>query len=144
MMQDAYETAGITAGAVFEVHHDQNSGHLLGTVVARELGAFSTALYAKESRISLEGDVVALESWAGTEEQVRIHVADGSLKNLVKKIDSKQGITQLVGRDHGAEFAIAFENGRVVFNIYDADVMKNGLTLDRLMHGQSVIGKTST
>ena len=119
------ETAGITTGAEFEVYQNQNSSHLLGTVVVRELNAFSTTLYAKESRISLEQDVVALESRTRTEKQVRIHVADG---NHLKKIDPNRRIpSPLVGRDRGAEFAITFENGKVVFNFYGADVMKSGL-----------------
>jgi hypothetical protein len=127
-MPDAGEAAGITIGAEFEVYQDQNSGHLLGTVVVCELSAFSTTLYAKESRFALERDGVALKSRAGTEERVRIHVADGSLKNFVKKIDPNQRIIQLVERDHGAEFGIALEKGRVVFNIYDSDVTRYGLT----------------
>ena len=78
MMPDAGEADGITAGAEFEVYQDQNSGHLLGTVVAHELSASATTLYAKESGFTLERDGVALKSRAGTEGQVRIHVADES------------------------------------------------------------------
>ena len=127
-MPDAGEAVGITVGAEFEVYQDQYSGDLLGTVVAHELSAFSTTLYANESRFTLERDGVALKSCAGTEERVRIqvHVADESLKDLVMKIDSTQIL--LVERDQGAEFGIALENGRVVFNIYDSDVTKHGLT----------------
>ena len=128
VMPDAGEAAGITMDAEFEVYQDQNSGHLLGTVVVCELTAFSTTLYAKESRIALERDGIALKSRAGTEERVRIHVADGNLKNLVKKIDPNQRTIQLVERDHEAEFGIAFEKGKVVFNIYDSDVTRYGLT----------------
>ena len=114
--------------AEFEVYQDQNfaSGDLLGTVVARELNAFSTTLYAKNCRFSLEGDGVALKSHAGTEERVRIHITDRSLINLVKKIDPNQRMIQLAGRDR-ADFGMALENDKVVFNIYDTDVMKHGL-----------------
>ena len=66
MMPDAGEAAGITVGAEFEVYQDINSGHLLGTVVASEISAFSTMLYAKESRFALERDGVALKSREGT------------------------------------------------------------------------------
>ena len=127
---DAGEAAGITAGTEFEVYQDQNfaSGDLLGTVVARELSAFSTTLYAKESRFSLERDGVAFKSRAGTEEQLRIHVVDESLKDLLKEIDPNQRIIQLVERDHRADFGMALENGKVVFEIYDSDVRNNGLT----------------
>ena len=127
-MPDAGEAAGITVGAEFEVYQDQAYDHLLGTVVAAKLSAFSTTLYAKGSRFALERDGVALKSRAGTEERVRIHVADESLKDLVKKIDPNQRIVQLVERDHGADFGITLENGKVVFDIYDSDVTKYGLT----------------
>jgi hypothetical protein len=125
---DAGEAAGITVGAEFEVYQDQSFRDLLGTVVAHKLSAFSTTLYAKESRIALDQDGVVLKSRAGTEELVRIHVADESLKDLVRKIDPNQGIIQLVERDDGAEFGMALENGKVVFNIYDSDVTKYGFT----------------
>ena len=127
VMPDAGEAAGIAVGAEFEVYQDRNSVHLLGTVVACELSAFSTTLYARESRFALERDGVALKFRAGTEEQVRIHVADGSLKNLVKKIDPNRRIVQLVERDR-ADFGMALVNGKVVFNIYDSNVTKFGLT----------------
>jgi hypothetical protein len=126
---DAGEAAGITVGAEFEVYQDQNlaSGDLLGTVVARDLSAFSTTLYVKKSRFSLNGDGVALKSLAGTEERVRIHVTDRILKNLVQKFDPNQRIIQLAERNR-AEFGMALENGKVVFNIYDSDVRSYGLT----------------
>ena len=128
-MPDAGEAAGISVDAEFEVYQDHDSGLSLGTVVVRELSAFSTTLYAKEStgRIALEGDGVALKSRAGTEEQVKIHVTDRSLKNLVKKIDSNQIIIQLVERDEADFGMMALENGKVVFDIYDSDVTKYGL-----------------
>ena len=125
-MIDAGEAAGITVGAEFKVYQDQHSGDLLGTVVAFELSAFSTTLYAKESRFALEQDGVALKSRAGTEERVRIHVADDSLKDLVKKISPNQ--IRLVERFHGADFGMTLEGGKVVLNIYDSNVTKYGLT----------------
>jgi hypothetical protein len=132
---DVGEVAGITVGTEFDVYQNQNSGHLqlLGTVVARELSASSTTLCAKEStgglRFPPERDAVAIKSRAGTEERVRIHVADESLKDLVKKIDPNQiQLVQVEQRDDGAEFGIALENEKVVFNNYDSDVMKHGLT----------------
>ena len=127
MMPDAGEAAGITVGAEFEVYQDQSSGHLLDTVVVHELRDFSTTLHGKESKIALEGDGVALKSRPGTEERLRIYVADENLKNLVKKIDPYQIIIQLVEQDR-ADFGMALENGKVVFDIYDPDVTKFGLT----------------
>ena len=127
VMPEAGEAAGITIGAEFEVYQDQSFDHLLGTVVVRELNDFSTTLYAKESKITLEGDGVALKSRVGTAEQLRIHVADMSLENLVRKIDPNQIIIQLVEQDK-ADFGMALEKGKVIFNIYDPDVRKFGLT----------------
>ena len=128
-MIEAGKAAGITVGTEFEVYQDQNfaSGDSLGTVVARDLNAFSTTLYAKESKINLERDGVAFKTRAGTEEQVRIHVAE-SLKDLVRKIDPNQRVIQLVERDHGADFGMALEKEKVVFHIYDSDVRNCGLT----------------
>ena len=123
-MDDAGDAAGITVGTEFEVYKDQNSGDLLGVVVACKLSAFTTTLYAKESGIALEKDGVALKSRAGKEEQVPVYVADESLKDLVKKIDPNQ--IQLVERDQGAEFGMALEDGKVILNIYDSDLTKYG------------------
>jgi hypothetical protein len=123
---DAGEAAGITVGAEFDVYEDQDSGDSLGTVVAHKLSAFSTTLYAK-ARIALDQDGVALKSRAGREELVGIHVADKSLKDLVKKIDPNQRIVQLVERDR-AEFGMSLENGKVIFDNYDSDVTKYGVT----------------
>ena len=130
-MPDVGSARGISFGAEFEVYKDQDSGHLLGIVVADELRPFSTTLYAKERRFILEGDGVALQTSAGTEEHLlRIHVADKGLKALVKKIertDPRHRIIQLVERDQ-AEFGMALEGGKVVFNIFDSSVTRYGLT----------------
>ena len=128
-MIDAGEAAGITVDAEFEVYQDHNfaSGDLLGIVIARESSAFSTTLYAKGRGFSLEGHGVAFRSHVGTEERVLIHVTDRSLKNLFKKIDPNRRIVQLAERDR-ADFGMGLENGKVVFNIYDPDVTKYGLT----------------
>ena len=127
-MPDSGEAAGITVGAEFEVYQDLYSGHLLGTVVASELSDFSTTLYAMKSKFALEQDGVAFMTCSGTEEHVRIYVADENLKDLVKKIDPNRRIIRLVEQVRRAEFGIALENGRVVFNIYDPVVTKYGLT----------------
>ena len=124
VMPDAGEATGITVGDEFEVYEDF---YLLGTVVALELSAFSTTLYAKGCRFALNRDGVALKK-KGTEGELRVYVADESLKDLVKKIDPNQRIIQLVEWDHGAEFGMALEDGKVVFDIYDPDVTIYGLT----------------
>ena len=122
---------GIRLGAEFEVYQSQDSGHRLGTVVASDLSPFSTTLYAKEPRFALEGDGVALQISVGTEEHVlRIHVADEGLKTLVKKIERihpSHRMIKLVERDQ-AEFGMALEDGKVVFDIFDSHVTKYGLT----------------
>ena len=130
-MPDAGSARGISLGAEFEVYQDQDSGQLLGIVVVSDLKPFSTTLYAKEPRFALKGDGVALQTTAGTEEHVlRIHVADEELKALVKKIertDPSHRIIQLVEQGQ-AEFGMALEDGKVVFNIFDSFVTKYGLT----------------
>jgi hypothetical protein len=131
-MPDVGTARGISLGAEFEVYQDQDSGHLLGIVVASELNPFTTTLYAKEPRFALEGDGVALQTSAGTEEHVlRIHVADEGLKAIVKQIkrtDLNHRIIQLVERDQAAEFGMALEDGKVVFDIFDPLVTQYGLT----------------
>ena len=122
---------GISLGAEFEVYQDHDSGQPLGIVVVSELSPFSTMLYAKDPRFDLEGDGVAFQISAGTEEHVlRIHVADEGLKALVKKVertDPSHRIFQLVERDR-AEFGMALEDGKVVFDIFDPLVTKYGLS----------------
>ena len=122
---------GISLGAEFEVYQDHDSGHRLGIVVASELTPFTTTLYAKGPRFALEGDGVALQTSTGTEEHVlRIHITDEELKTLVKKIertDPSQRIIQPVERDQ-AEFGMALEDGKVIFDIFDPLVTKYGLT----------------
>ena len=117
-------------GAEFEVYQNPDS-QLLGTVVASELKPFSTTLYAKEPKFVLEGNGVARQTSAGTEEHVlRIYVADEGLKALVEKIektDLGHRIIQPVERDQ-AEFGMALEDGQVVFDIFDPLVTKYGLT----------------
>ena len=123
---------GISLGAEFEVYQNQGSDQLLGIVVASELSPFSTTLHAKGPRFTLKGDHgVALQISTGTEEHVlRIHVADEALKALVEKVertDLSHRIIQLVERDQ-AEFGMALEDGKVVFDIFDPLVTKYGLT----------------
>jgi len=105
-------------GAEFKVYQDVE---LLGIVVGN-LGLFSTTLYAREPRFTLEGDGVALQISAGTEDHVlRIHVADELLQALAKRIertDPCHRIIQLVERDQ-AQFGMALEDRRVVFDIFD-------------------------
>ena len=122
---------GISLGAEFEVYQDHDSGNLLGIVVVSKLSAFSTTLYAKGPRFVLEGDGAALQISSGTEEHVlRIYVADEGLKALVNKIertDPSHRIILPVEREQ-AEFGMALEDGKVVFDVLDPLVTKSGLT----------------
>ena len=129
---DEGEAAGITVGAEFKVYQDQCFGHLLGTVVARELTAFSTILCAKGDFFALQQDGVALKSHPGKEEQVRVYVADEKLRDMVNKIGSNQ--IRLVERDHGAEFGMGLEKGKVVFINYDSEVTTRKHRLRRTAH----------
>ena len=67
-MLDADEADGVIVNN--EYNRDQDSGHLLSTVIARKLSASSTAQHAKESRfaLDLERDEVVLKSCAETED----------------------------------------------------------------------------
>jgi hypothetical protein len=126
-MPDAGTARGISLEAEFEVYQDQDSEHLLGIVVVKELSPFSTKLRTKEHKFVLEGDGVARQTSAGTQEPVlRIHVAD-ELKALVEDIERTLRIIQLVERKQ-AEFCMALEDGKVVFDILDTLVTKYGLT----------------
>ena len=69
---DAGEAAGITVGAEFKVYQHQDSGDLLGTVVALDVTAFSTTLYAQEPGFALEQDGVAVKFCAGAEDSERV------------------------------------------------------------------------
>ena len=125
-MPNVGQAHGMTMEAQFEVYQDQDSRQLLGTVVVCELNEFSTTLHTMGSKFVLEGDGVALQTCAGID--VRIHVADKGLEALVRQLDPLQRMIRLVDRDHEAEFGMALENGKVVFNIFDSDVTKYGLT----------------
>ena len=130
VMPDVGAAHGIAVGAEFEVYKEQDSSDLLGIVVAIELSPFSTTLDAKESSFALEGNGVALQTSTGNENVLRIHVTDEGLKDIVRKIertDPNQRIIQLVDWDQ-AEFGMALENGKVVFNIFDSVVRNHGLT----------------
>jgi hypothetical protein len=131
---------GIRLGAEFEVYQDQDS-QLLGIVVSTEVKPYSTTLYGKEptGRFAFEGDGVARQISAGTEEHVLcIYVADEKLKALVKQIkktDPLHSIIQPVEQDK-AEFGMAIEGGKVVFDIFDPLVIKYGLT--RMPHSLEI------
>jgi hypothetical protein len=127
---------GISLGAEFEVYQDQDS-QLLGIVFASKVETFFTTLsrYSnklEESKFVLKGDGVARQISAGTGEEhiLRIYVADEKLKALVKQIertDPLHRIIQPVEKDQ-AEFGMAVEDGKVVFDIFDPLVTKYGLT----------------
>jgi hypothetical protein len=120
-------------GAEFEVYQDQDSQLVLGIVFASKVEPFSTTLsrYPNELEFVLEGDGVARQISAGFGERVLpIYVADEKLKALVKQIertDPLHSIIQPVEKDQ-AEFGMAVEDGKVVFDIFDPLVTKYGLT----------------
>jgi hypothetical protein len=122
-------SSGISLEAEFEVYQDQDSGLSLGIVVVKELRPFSIRLRAREHNFVLKGDGVARQTSAGTQVPVlRIHVAD-KLKALVEDIKraDKSHRIQLVERKQ-AEFGMALEDGKVVFDIFDSLVTNYGLT----------------
>ena len=68
--------------------------------------------------------------FVGTEEHVRIHVATdiGILKDLARDLVSIDPTIRLVEQEQEADFGIALENGKVVFNIVNCEVKEHGLT----------------
>ena len=77
-----------------------------------------------------EKDGLAQLTCAGTEEYVRIHVATdiGVLGDLTRDLKRTDPTIQLVEQEQEADFGIALENGKVVFNIVNPEVSAHGLT----------------
>jgi hypothetical protein len=137
---DAGAAHGITAGAQFAVFQDRESsiqgqGQALGTVAAQTPGPFVTILDAlPDKTFTLTSDGYALQTRAGVEEDLRLHVAmdEGLLpvfEALAKEIQqADRGRNILLVEKEKAELGIDLENGKVIFNILNPVVMQFGLT----------------
>ena len=131
-VMDAGAAHGITSGARFEVYQDQDFGCLLGTVVSAEPNPFSTTMSCAEGSREFSLDTVGLarQTCGGTQQHLRIHVAtdEGVLSDLARELERTDPSIRLVKQAHEADFGIALENGKVVFNIVNSEVTNPGLT----------------
>ncbi|KAH7921880.1 hypothetical protein BV22DRAFT_1049294 [Leucogyrophana mollusca] len=138
---DAGEAHGISVSAHFALYKDRdsflNDSPSLGTVVARKLAPFSTTLdaFPTESILELEGEGVAVQTKAGDEEDLRVHVAmkvDNvivfeALSKEMQRTDPARREIRLV--EYGAaDLDIANESGRIVFNVSHLETRALGLT----------------
>ncbi|KAH7917730.1 hypothetical protein BV22DRAFT_1135169 [Leucogyrophana mollusca] len=136
---EAGEAHGLSESAQFAVYKDRdsflNDGPSLGTVIARELAPFVTTLdaFPKESNFGLEGEGVAVQTKAGAEEDLRVHVAMKennvivfeALSKEMQRTDPARRKIRLV--EDGAELDIANESGRIVFNVLHHETKTLGL-----------------
>ncbi|CCM00513.1 uncharacterized protein FIBRA_02547 [Fibroporia radiculosa] len=131
---------GVAAEAQFAVYRDWNSslkGESLGTVTARLPGPFHTILdaFPKGSDFALETEGLALQTRAGAEEDLRLHIVMDemlvtvfeALGKEMQRTDPARRSIMLVEKEK-AELDIALENGSVVFNILNPLVTQYGLT----------------
>ena len=137
---DAGSAHGITDGAEFAVYEYRDwppKTSPLGTLVALDTRAFSTSadVVSGASQFALTESAFALQTKAGAEEDLRIHVAMdekliGVFEALVQEMqhtgDEQRRI--LLSKKNNAELDIALDDGLVVFNILDPLVTKFGLS----------------
>ncbi|KAH7921902.1 hypothetical protein BV22DRAFT_1038069 [Leucogyrophana mollusca] len=135
---EAGEAHGLSKSAQFAVYRDRDSflnGSPLGTVVARSLTPFVTVLdaFPEGSSFELKGEGVAVQTRAGDEEDLRIHVAmDEKLVVVFQALSKEMQRTDPARRnirlvEHGAELDIGLEGGRIVFNVLHAETKTLGL-----------------
>jgi hypothetical protein len=130
---------GITVGAELLIYPDQDLSLKTapsGTLVARDVTTFYTTMdYPPNAvRFALVTPAFALQSMAGTEEDLRLHVATddrfaGLFEALTREMEDSSPHRKrilLVEKSH-AELDIDFEDGHVVFNILNPLVTKYGL-----------------
>lgn len=137
---DAGAAHGINTGAEFAVYEDCESPPKkspLGTLIVKEIDAFTTALVHHPGNIPafvLTGVGYALQTKAGEEEDLRLHVAlDDKLTPVFEALAQEMLRTGsdrrrilLVEKDK-AELDISIEGGRAVFNILNPQVTQYGL-----------------
>ncbi|KAH7921890.1 hypothetical protein BV22DRAFT_1131900 [Leucogyrophana mollusca] len=137
---EAGEAHGLSVSAQFAVYKDRdsflNDSPSLGTVIARELAPFATTLDAspKESAFEVGDKAIAIQTKAGAEEDLRIHVAmDEKLVVVFQALSKEMQRTDPARRsillvENGAELDIGLEGGRLVFNVLHAETRTLGVT----------------
>ncbi|CCM00516.1 uncharacterized protein FIBRA_02550 [Fibroporia radiculosa] len=130
---------GITANARFAIYPDQDSSlkqDPLGTVIAHPPEPFKTDVYAEGSNFTLETEGFALQTRAGDEEDLKVHVALDekltfifqALAKEMQRTDPARRTIIPVEKKEAAKLDIALEDGSVVFNILHSVTSQYGLT----------------
>ncbi|KAA1472278.1 hypothetical protein DENSPDRAFT_171259 [Dentipellis sp. KUC8613] len=133
---DAGAAHGVTEGAEFTVYKDRDDLDTpLGTLIVLETAAFSSVLdvLSYDDRFKFDKDAYALQTRAGTQEDLRIHVAlDDRLTDLFEALAmemQKTGAQKiLLDTKEKSVLDLQLEKGRIVFNILDPLVTGYGLT----------------
>jgi len=137
-VMEAGAAHGITDGAEFALYNGNefpSGGRELCTMVASKPGPFSTTMLvlSASSPVSLIQPTFALQTRAGKDEDLRIHVDEklaGLFVELAREMQrrnpTQQGII-LVSKDR-AEIDIALENDLVVFDSLNPLAVEHGLT----------------
>ena len=131
---------GITDGAEFDVYKDREwpiRSSPMGTLIAGETGAFTTTMVlpSNTTPFSLVEPAFALQTKAGTEEDLRLHISlDEKFTSIFEELGREM---QRTGPDHRrillvekdrAELSITLERNHVVFDILNPLVTQFGLT----------------
>ncbi|CCM00512.1 uncharacterized protein FIBRA_02546 [Fibroporia radiculosa] len=132
---------GITVNTRFAVYLDKDSSlkrNPLGTVIARRTKSFKTELEAfpKRFNFTLEGEGFALQTRAGDEEDLKVHVALDekltfifqALAKEMQRTDPARRTIIPVEKKEAAKLDIALEDGNVAFYILHSATLRCGLT----------------
>ena len=124
---------GVTVGAEFAVYKDQDLSQEalpLGTLIAQDPGAFDTIMSVPEgsNEWSVQ-DAFALQTKAGAEEDLPIHIAkDHKFTDDLFKHAAVKGGNIVRVEECMAALNITFHEDRVFFDILDNQVTRHGLT----------------
>ena len=140
-VMDAGAAHGVTEGAIFEVYKDKHiDSPTLGTMKTSVPGPFSTVLnfFPTESSFPIEDQAFALQIRAGKQEDLALYVPlDQNLLTVFEAIATEMQVNaqrqinllshEDLKRGKKPDLGIAFENGRIVFDIKDPNVTVHGL-----------------
>jgi hypothetical protein len=140
-VMDGGAAHGVAKGAIFELYKDMHiDSPTLGTMKASSPGPFSTILdFSPIDRpFPIEDQAFALQIRAGEQEDLTLYVPlDQNLLTVFQAIatemqdNAQRQINMLSDEDlkqgKKPDLGIAFENGRIVFDIKDPNVTVHGL-----------------
>jgi hypothetical protein len=137
---DAGRAHGISTGAELAIYQEQDTQRqesLLGTLIVKEVDPFNTVLHLPDgaSELVLSGTGYALQTRAGEEEDLRLHIEQHDLLRPIFEAFSREMLrtdpslwkVQLVEKDK-AELSLVLDNNMVVFDILNPQVTQFGLT----------------